>query len=52
MASSSSRFETDGADAAAYRAERLRLHADLVSAIADGDVDAVRRAVARHNDSH
>jgi DNA-binding FadR family transcriptional regulator len=52
MASSSSRFETDGADAAAYRAERLRLHADLVDAIAAGDVDAVRRAVARHNDSH
>ena len=33
----------------AYRAARLRVHADLVEAIAAGDEDAVRAAVARHN---
>lgn len=36
-----------GADA--YRATRLRVHADLVDAIATGDDAAVRAAVARHN---
>lgn len=36
-------------DADAYRARRLRIHADLVEAIAAGDEDAVRAAVARHN---
>ncbi|MFE6616450.1 FadR/GntR family transcriptional regulator [Amycolatopsis sp. NPDC057786] len=39
----------DATDAAAYRAERLRIHADLVDAIAAGDETAVRAAVARHN---
>ncbi|MBA4863112.1 FadR family transcriptional regulator [Streptomyces sp. PSKA54] len=36
-------------DADAYRARRLRIHADLVEAIAAGDETAVRAAVARHN---
>ena len=53
--SASPRFDateaTDAAEAQAaeYRAERLRVHADLVEAIALGDVDAVRAAVLRHN---
>ena len=33
----------------AYREERLRVHVDLVEAIAAGDVSAVALAVARHN---
>ncbi|OXM63579.1 MULTISPECIES: FadR/GntR family transcriptional regulator [Amycolatopsis] len=36
-------------DAGAYRARRLRVHVDLVDAIASGDEAAVRAAVARHN---
>jgi len=39
----------DGQAPASYRAERYRVHADLVGAIADGDEPAVRAAVARHN---
>lgn len=38
-------------DAEAYRARRLRIHADLVEAIAAGDEAAVRTAVAHHNHS-
>jgi GntR family transcriptional repressor for pyruvate dehydrogenase complex len=37
------------AQAAEYRADRFRVHADLVEAIALGDIDAVRAAVLRHN---
>ncbi|MEU1167261.1 FCD domain-containing protein [Streptomyces sp. NPDC005921] len=45
----SSTARTADLDADAYRARRLRIHADLVEAIAAGDEDAVRAAVARHN---
>ncbi|MFD5543142.1 FadR/GntR family transcriptional regulator [Streptomyces sp. NPDC127079] len=45
----SSTAHTTDRDADAYRARRLRIHADLVEAIAAGDEDAVRAAVARHN---
>lgn len=37
------------ADAATYRAQRLRVHVELVEAIVAGDETAVRAAVARHN---
>ncbi|MER6958006.1 MULTISPECIES: FCD domain-containing protein [unclassified Streptomyces] len=36
-------------DPDAHRARRLRIHTDLVEAIAAGDEDAVRAAVALHN---
>ena len=49
--SASSRFDDDEAAAAAYRADRLGVHADLVDAIAGGNLDTVRQAVARHNHS-
>lgn len=39
----------EDADMPAYRAARLQVHADLVEAIAAGDEEAVRDAVARHN---
>lgn len=45
----SSTARTADRDADAYRAARLRIHADLVEAIAAGDEDAVRAAVAHHN---
>ena len=48
----SSRFDSDDPAAAAYRAERHRVHAQLVEAIADGDVDAVVKAVRAHNTTH
>lgn len=44
-----SRFADGGPAFAAYRAERHRIHAELVEAIAAGDETAVRAAVARHN---
>ncbi|GKQ39178.1 FadR/GntR family transcriptional regulator [Streptomyces sp. A012304] len=45
----SSTARTADRDADAYRATRLRIHAELVEAIAAGDEAAVRVAVARHN---
>ncbi|MBX7445905.1 MULTISPECIES: FadR/GntR family transcriptional regulator [unclassified Arthrobacter] len=45
----SSRFDEDEAAAAAYRADRLRVHAELVEAIAKGDLAAVWHAVTKHN---
>ncbi|MFT4081664.1 MAG: FCD domain-containing protein [Nocardioides sp.] len=39
----------EGADSCAYRAERHGAHVALVEAIAAGDEDAVRAAVARHH---
>ncbi|MFD5248207.1 FadR/GntR family transcriptional regulator [Amycolatopsis sp. NPDC058340] len=39
----------EATDTEAYRARRLRIHADLVDAIAAGDEAAVRAVVARHN---
>lgn len=50
--SASSRFDADDAEALEYRADRIRVHAELVEAIAGGDVAAVKEAVARHNASH
>ena len=47
----SSRFDADDPAAAAYRAARHLAHAALVEAIAAGDIQAVREAVARHNAS-
>ncbi|TDL33973.1 FadR/GntR family transcriptional regulator [Arthrobacter nitrophenolicus] len=47
--SASSRFDEDEAAAAAYRADRLRVHAELVEAIASGDIATVRQAVTNHN---
>jgi DNA-binding FadR family transcriptional regulator len=44
----SSASYADGADSAAYRAERHRVHADLVEAIASGEEQRVRAAVAAH----
>jgi GntR family transcriptional repressor for pyruvate dehydrogenase complex len=44
----SSRFDDERA-AADYRAQRYRIHADLVDAIAAGDEAAVRVVVDRHN---
>ena len=43
------RIDADDAEVAAYRAQRLQVHADLVEAIASGDAAAVRAAVAAHN---
>ena len=48
----SSRFDSDGPAAVAYRAERHRVHAQLVEAIATGDVKAVVEAVRAHNTTH
>lgn len=48
LRATSTRFD-DEHTATEYRAERYRIHADLVDAIADGDEDAVREVVARHN---
>jgi DNA-binding FadR family transcriptional regulator len=48
LSSASSRSDDDPASAR-YRAERLRIHVDLVEAVAAGDESAVRAAVARHN---
>lgn len=48
----SSRFDAEDPAAAAYRAERHRVHAALVDAIEAGDVEAVRAAVAAHNTTH
>jgi len=45
----SSRFDEGEAEATAYRADRLRVHADLVEAIASGDLTTVRQAVTNHN---
>jgi GntR family transcriptional regulator, transcriptional repressor for pyruvate dehydrogenase complex len=39
----------DASASADYRADRYRVHADLVEAIAAGDEAAVRTAVGRHN---
>lgn len=47
--SASSRVDEEEAAAAVYRAERLRVHAELVEAIASGDVTTVRQAVTNHN---
>lgn len=41
----------DAESTAAYRAGRLAVHVDLVEAIASGDEDRVRAAVARHADA-
>ncbi|MHA7220408.1 FadR/GntR family transcriptional regulator [Arthrobacter sp. MDT1-48-3] len=49
LSSASSRFDEDEAAAAAYRADRLRVHAELVEAIANGDIATVRQAVINHN---
>lgn len=46
---SSTAHSDDDREADAYRAKRLRIHADLVEAIAAGDEAAVRAAVVRHN---
>jgi DNA-binding FadR family transcriptional regulator len=51
LGSTTSMLSGDDADMPAYRAARLQVHADLVEAIAAGDEDAVRDAVARH-DTH
>jgi GntR family transcriptional repressor for pyruvate dehydrogenase complex len=48
LSSSSARPTDDEAEATAYRAERLAVHVGLVEAIAAGDEDRVRAAVARH----
>lgn len=48
----STRFDSDDPAASAYRAERHQVHAQLVEAIADGDVDAVVQAVRAHNTTH
>jgi DNA-binding FadR family transcriptional regulator len=45
----SSRFDDEDPASSDYRADRYRVHVDLVEAIADGDEDTVRTAVARHN---
>ncbi|MEU3340307.1 FadR/GntR family transcriptional regulator [Streptomyces sp. NPDC002144] len=45
----SSTARTADGDTDAYRARRLRIHIELVDAIASGDEDAVRAAVVRHN---
>jgi GntR family transcriptional regulator, transcriptional repressor for pyruvate dehydrogenase complex len=45
----SSTATTADRDADAYRSRRLRIHADLVEAIAAADEDAVGAAVAHHN---
>ncbi len=47
--SASSRFDEDEAAAAAYRTDRLRVHVELVEAIASGDITAVGQAVTNHN---
>lgn len=47
--STSTRFDADAQSAVTYRADRYRMHAELVDAIATGDVQAVRTAVVRHN---
>lgn len=44
----SSRLDQDPATVT-YRTDRYRVHVDLVDGIADGDENAVRAAVARHN---
>ena len=51
LSSSSSRLADDDQASAAYRSRRLAAHVDLVDAIASGDADRVRTAVARHNTS-
>jgi DNA-binding FadR family transcriptional regulator len=43
------RLDADDEEVAAYRAGRLQVHVDLVEAIAGGDAEAVRAAVAAHN---
>jgi GntR family transcriptional repressor for pyruvate dehydrogenase complex len=43
------RLDADTDEVAAYRARRLQVHVDLVEAIARGDEEAVRVAVAAHN---
>lgn len=49
LSSSSSRLVEDTAASAAYREHRYAVHVDLVEAVASGDEDRVRAAVARHN---
>jgi DNA-binding FadR family transcriptional regulator len=49
LSSSSARYAEDGAASVDYRRDRYRLHAELVEAIASGDVALVLAAVARHN---
>lgn len=49
LRSTTPRFADRDPSFTAYRADRHRVHVDLVEAIASGDEDAVRAAVARHN---
>ncbi|GAA4811643.1 FadR/GntR family transcriptional regulator [Streptomyces ziwulingensis] len=49
LSGATSRFADGDPGFAAYRAERHRVHRELVEAIAAGDEAAVRAAVARHN---
>jgi len=51
LSSSSSKLAEDTDASAAYRARRYAVHVDLVEAVASGDEDRVRTAVARHNDT-
>lgn len=48
LSAGSARFADDEASARDYRAERYAVHAELVEAIAAGDGERVRVAVARH----
>jgi DNA-binding FadR family transcriptional regulator len=49
LSSSSSELAEDSAASEAYRERRYAVHVDLVEAVASGDEDRVRAAVARHN---
>jgi DNA-binding FadR family transcriptional regulator len=49
LSGATSRFADGDPAFSEYRAERHRIHAELVEAIAAGDEAAVRAAVARHN---
>ncbi|WGW11900.1 FCD domain-containing protein [Saxibacter everestensis] len=49
LSGTSSRFDSDDPAAVAYRTHRHRVHAELVDAIAAGDLEAVAAAVRAHN---
>jgi GntR family transcriptional repressor for pyruvate dehydrogenase complex len=51
ISSSSARLADDEESSAAYRSHRYAVHAELVEAIASGDVDRVHAAADRHNTS-
>jgi GntR family transcriptional repressor for pyruvate dehydrogenase complex len=52
LSTSSARHAEADTSSASYRADRVRVHADLVEAIAAGDQTRVRAAVSRHNTPH